>query len=266
MSAALPDITFFHELADVASQHTLPRYRNGPIHIDTKPKEGTRFDPVTDADRLAEQAMRQLINERYPDHAIIGEEYGASGSGVIEWVLDPVDGTRPFICGLPVWGTLIGLNYAGRSVMGMMSQPFTGERFWSDGDKSYCSGPAGERILKASHTVNLAEAILHTTAPLSSHSRYSDSFASLLEQTRMTRYGGECYAMAMLAAGHIDICVEFSLQPYDIAALIPIIEHAGGVVTTFAGERAEAGGAVIASANATLHEQVLKILSSAAHE
>lgn len=115
MSQTLPNIAFFHKLAEVASKQTLPRYRSlANLHIDTKPKEGFRFDPVTDADREAERAIRALINEAYPEHAIMGEEFGTTGSGPIKWVLDPVDGTRPFLCGIPVWGTLIGLLYKNR--------------------------------------------------------------------------------------------------------------------------------------------------------
>lgn len=262
MSANLPDVAFLHELANIASQHTLPRYRAGNLTIETKPKEGTRFDPVTDADREAEKAIRAHIISRYPEHAILGEEFGASGTGMLQWVIDPVDGTRPFICGLPVWGTLIGLNYCGRAVMGMMSQPHTGERFWSDGKQSYLSGHYGQSVMKTSNNTDLASAILHTTSPITSENKYASVFTLLRESTRMTRYGGECYAMAMLAAGHIDICIEFSLQPYDIVALIPIIENAGGVVTTFTGGRAEQGGAVVATANPEIHEKVLKTLQA----
>lgn len=262
MYAFLPNIAFFHELANIASQHTLHRFRTGNILIDTKPKVGTRFDPVTDADLEAEKAIRAHISSRYPEHAILGEEFGASGKSMLQWVIDPVDGTRPFICGLPVWGTLIGLNYDGRAVMGMMSQPHTGERFWSDGEQSYLSGHYGQNVMRTSSNTDLASSILHTTTPIKSDSRYAHAFTQLREETRMTRYGGECYAMAMLAAGHIDICVEFSLEPYDIVALIPIIENAGGIVTTFDGGRAEQGGAVVASANPGLHDAVLKILKA----
>lgn len=262
MSIKLPDVAFFHELANEASRHILPRYRNQGLSIDTKFKEGVSFDPVTDADRYAEKAMREMIAERFPEHAILGEEFGSVGSGLIQWVIDPVDGTRPFICGLPVWGTLIGLSYSGRAMMGMMSQPHTGERFWSDGNNSYASSFRETTKLQTRSNDELANAILHTTSPLSSDSFYTSQFTELREKTRMTRYGGECYAMAMLAAGHIDICVEFSLQPYDIVALIPIIEHAGGVVTTISGHRAEQGGAVVATANPNLHEKVLKILQA----
>lgn len=262
MNQTLPDIAFFHKLVEVASKQTLPRFRSsGNLHIDTKPKEGFRFDPVTDADREAERAIRALINETYPEHAIMGEEFGTTGSGPIQWVLDPVDGTRPFLCGIPVWGTLIGLLQNHRAVMGMMSQPFTNEIFWADGKQAWTKGPLGEMPLKTRQNVTLSQAILHTTSAELASAYPQVNFKALSEQTLMTRFGGECYAMAMLAAGQIDLCFEFSLQPYDIVALIPIIEQAGGVVTTLTGQRAESGGSVLASANAVLHEQALNVLN-----
>ena len=262
MNPQLPDISFFHALADAADQQTLPRFRaQGEINIGTKPKEGFRFDPVTDADREAERAIRQLITARYPDHAVMGEEFGSTGSGPIQWILDPVDGTRPFLCGIPVWGTLIGLLHNGRATMGMMSQPFTNERFWADGNSAWCRGPQGEHRLATRKGIALDQAIVHTTSPEQVERNPQIRFRKLTERSLMTRYGGECYAMAMLAAGQIDVCVEFSLQPYDIAALIPIIEQAGGMVTTLAGERAEAGGHVLASGCPRLHRETLEVLN-----
>ncbi len=263
MSIELPDIHFFHQLADKAESETMSRFR-APVdlHIQSKEKAGLRFDPVTDADREAERVMRALITEHYPDHQICGEEFGLTGQGPWQWVLDPVDGTRPFLCGLPVWGTLIGLYYNNRAQMGMMAQPVTAERFWADGKSAWYQGPAGKQQLRSKQQIKLSDAILHTTSPEPIARNPQIRFDLLNEQCLMTRYGGECYAMAMLAAGHIDICLEYSLQPYDIAAFIPIIEQAGGCVTLLDGSRAEAGGAVVASANPKLHEQVLSILNS----
>lgn len=262
MNPLLPDIAFFHSLADAAERETLPRFRSrGELNIGTKPKEGFRFDPVTDADREAERAIRALITARYPEHSVMGEEFGTTGSGPIQWVLDPVDGTRPFLCGLPVWGTLIGLLRDGRATMGMMSQPFTGERFWADAMDARYSGPRGEYRLATRKDVALDQAILHTTSPEPIARHPQVRFEHLAERVLMTRYGGECYAMAMLAAGQIDICVEYSLQPYDIAALIPIVERAGGVVSTLSGGRAEGGGHVLACGCPRLHEEALEILN-----
>ncbi|MCL5500204.1 inositol monophosphatase family protein [Escherichia coli] len=263
MNHALPDIAFLHELADAADKQTLPRFRSQlNLHVDTKPKEGYRFDPVTDADREAERAIRALIDARYPDHSIMGEEFGITGSGPLQWVLDPVDGTRPFLCGIPVWGTLIGLTVEGRAHLGMLSQPFTGERFWADGRQSWRSGPQGNAPLTTRKGLSLDQAILHVTSP-EPIARFPEvNFAALDDAALMTRYGGECYAMAMLAAGQIDLCLEYALQPYDIVALIPIIEQAGGVVTSLSGGRPEAGGHILAAGCPEVHAQALQRLHS----
>lgn len=263
MSIELPDISFFHYLADIAELETMSRFRGSTdLNIHSKVKEGFRFDPVTDADREAEKVMRAAISAHYPTHQICGEEFGISGEGPWQWVLDPVDGTRPFLCGLPVWGTLIGLYHDKKAKMGMMAQPVTGERFWADGESSWYQGPRGKQKMQSRQQVSLQEAILHTTSPEPISKNPHIRFDLLNQQVLMTRYGGECYAMAMLAAGHIDICLEYSLQPYDIAAFIPMVELAGGCVSQLDGSRAEAGGAIMASANHQLHEQVLQILNT----
>lgn len=249
-----------HHLADIADAQTLPRFRTNLV-IDTKPKEGYTFDPVTEADREAEIAMRAVISAAYPDHAILGEELGETGEGLYRWVLDPIDGTRPFICGLPVWGSLIGLTVNGRAEMGVMSQPFTGERFWADGSGSWRTYTGHHQALCTSDIKSLNQAILHTNSPEHYRGSLKAGFDRLSAATRMTRYGGECYAFAMLAAGHIDIALEPSLKPYDIVALIPIIEKAGGIITCIDGGRAENGGPVLASANQELHEQALSLLN-----
>lgn len=261
MNITLPQADFLHELADAAEKVILDGYLNNHvIDIESKPKNGFRFDPVTNVDRQTERVLREIISARFPDHAILGEEFGVSGQSRLQWVIDPIDGTRPFLCGLPVWGCLIGLVVDGRAVMGIMSQPYTGDRFWSDGEQSWFAGRFGKNVMATRQTYELHQAILHTTSPESVALYKHNHFAELSDSVLMTRYGGECYAMAMLAAGHIDICVEYALQPYDIVPLIPVIEQAGGVVTTLDGQRAENGGAIVASANAVLHEKVLKIL------
>ena len=257
----LPDIAFFHRLADAAELETLPRYRTR-LDVESKEKPGYTFDPVTDADRQAEIAIRALIGQEYPEHSVLGEEYGLTGYGPIRWVLDPVDGTRPFLCGLPVWGTLLGLMRDGRAEMGMMSQPFTGERFWGDATGAWTERGGARKQLRTRDVGSLSQAILHTTSPEHYHGAPLMGFERLRQAVRMTRYGGECYATAMLAAGQIDLCLEPSLQPYDIVALIPIVERAGGVVTRLDGGRAEIGGPVLASATAALHDMALAILNA----
>lgn len=257
-----PDTAFLHQLADIADKRTLEGYlKPHVIDISSKEKDGFRFDPVTNVDLETELLLKNYINEHFPSHAVLGEEWGESGQSRYQWVIDPIDGTRPFLCGIPVWGCLIGLLEEGKAIMGMMSQPYTGDRFWSDGHSAWFTGRFGKKQMKTRSRVELHQAILHTTSPESVALYRDNRFDLLGEKTLMTRYGGECYAMAMLAAGHIDICVEYALQPYDIVPLIPIIEQAGGVVTTLEGKRAESGGAIVASANSALHEKVLTLLN-----
>jgi histidinol phosphatase-like enzyme (inositol monophosphatase family) len=256
----MPDAAFLHHLADIADAETLPRYRTA-IDVDTKLKDGYTFDPVTEADRQAEIAIRAEIAMRFPDHAILGEELGLTGCGRHRWVLDPVDGTLPFICGLPVWGTLIGLTIDGQAELSMMSQPFTGERFWADRAGAWTERDRVCRPLATRDVGSLDQAILHTTSPEHFTGPLAKGFGRLKEAVRMTRYGGECYAMAMIAAGRIDLAVEPSLQPYDIVALIPIIERAGGVVSRLDGERAEEGGAVLIAATPALHAEAMRMLT-----
>ena len=258
--AVLPDTDFLFRLADAAAGETLPRFRTR-LTIDNKPKPGFTFDPVTEADREAEKAIRAIITAEYPDHAVLGEEFGLSGEGPLRWVIDPVDGTRPFICGVPVWGTLIGLTLEGRAVMGIMSQPYIGERFWADRSGAWGQGPGGSFTLAVRDVGALANATLFSSAPELFRGGLKDRFAALSDQVRLTRFGADCYAFAMLAAGHVDLCVEAGLQPYDIVALIPLIERAGGIVTTFDGGRPEDGGDVLASATSRLHDEALRILN-----
>lgn len=268
MTALHSDIAFFHQLANRAAQETLPRFLSSHhLNIDTKVKEGVSFDPVTEADRQAEIAMRALINAAYPSHSVLVEEFGLSdesdknGESEYQWILDPVDGTRPFLLGLPVWGTLMGLTYRERAIMGMMSQPYTGERFWADGERSWHSSPHGTFVMKTRKNITLENAILHTNSPEPISRFPSVKLTALMDRVLMTRFGGECYAMAMVATGRIDLCFDYALQPYDIAAFIPIIEQAGGCVTTLDGGRPEKGGAILASGCPRLHQQALAILN-----
>ena len=251
---------FFHTVAAAAAVETLPRFRQ-PHDITNKLEGG--FDPVTEADRAAERAIRRLIGERYPDHAILGEEYGLSGGGSdYEWVIDPIDGTRAFISGLPLWGTLVGLKKDGRAIAGLMSQPFTGETFIADGNGSWYDGPGGARRLATRDTRVLSDAIMCTTTPVLFTGNHRVAYDRIEQRVRLARYGTDCYAYCMLAAGHIDLVVEIGLQPYDIVALVPIIEQAGGVITTIDGGRPEQAGHIVAAANTTLHAAALDVLNS----
>ncbi|KFB09114.1 histidinol-phosphatase [Nitratireductor basaltis] len=251
---------FLRRIAKAAAAETLPRFR---AHGDVSNKLSGGFDPVTEADRMAERAIRALIEEQFPDDAILGEEFGIKeGTSGREWVIDPIDGTRAFISGIPLWGTLVGLKVDGRAVAGMMAQPFTGELYVSDGSAGFYEGPGGERRLATRKTSALAQATVCTTTP----SLFLDGKRALYDAveaaSQLARYGTDCYAYAMLASGNVDLVIESGLQAYDIVALIPVVEAAGGVITDWQGGRAEQGGDVIAAATPELHAEALALLRS----
>lgn len=251
--------TFFERLADAASAAIMPHFRTA-LTVENKLSEA--FDPVTVADRAGEVAMRDLISAVHPDHGILGEEYGSVGlEREHVWVLDPVDGTRSFITGIPLWGTLIGLRRSGRAVQGMMAQPFTGERFYGDGVSAVYSGPGGERALKTRACADLSSAALFTTSLKPFDDAERQAYLAIEAEARLVRYSADCYAYCMVAAGQADLVIEAGLQPYDITALIPVIEGAGGVVTSWTGGSATDGGSVVASGDPRLHDIVLKRLA-----
>lgn len=254
-----PDLDFLDQLANAAASQTLPLFRS-KLDVDNKYKTG--FDPVTEADRAAERAIRALINEHFPSHGILGEEYGAENtSAEFVWVIDPVDGTRAFISGLPVWGTLVGLYKNGRAVMGLMDQPFTRERYSASSQGAfYRHGDAQREPLVARSGVDLGEAILMTTSPALYGETDGSAYRRLENSVRLARYGCDCYAFAMVAGGYIDICIEPGLQSYDIAGLIAVIEQAGGVVTDWSGGRPEQGGNILACGSKSLHEQAMALI------
>lgn len=251
---------FADELATVSGQVILPFFRTALVAQDKN--VGGAFDPVTEADKAAELAMRRLIAQRYPAHGIVGEEFGVEREDAdFVWVLDPIDGTKAFVSGLPSWGTLIGLLQAGRARYGLMHQPFIGERFFGDGASAGYRGPHGEGPLKTRRCATLACATLATTSPRLFGPADLPAYERVEGEVRLARYGFDCYSYCMLAAGHIDVVVEAGLKPYDIVALIPIVEGAGGVVTSWDGGSAAQGGAVIAAGNKALHEAALGLLA-----
>jgi len=253
---------FVNELASVSGETILPFFRTALTVEDKDKGRSGSFDPVTAADHAAETAMRTLIRRTFPDHGIIGEEYGKERADAeYVWVLDPIDGTKSFISGMPNWGTLIALLRSGEPVYGMMSQPFTRERFSGDGGGASYRGPAGERELRVRACADLGKAVLFTTSPRLMNANDRETFGRVEDLVRLSRYGGDCYAYCMLAAGHLDLVVETELKPYDIAALIPIITGAGGVVTTWDGKPAQSGGRIIAAGDPRVHEAAIKLLN-----
>jgi len=251
---------FIGRLATSSGETILPFFRTS-LGIDNK-SIGVDFDPVTEADRAAEAVMRRLIKANFPQHGIVGEEFGNERADAeYVWVLDPIDGTKSFISGFPIWGTLIALLLQGTPVFGMMHQPFIGERFYGDSGSAHYQGPSGERKLAVRRCPSLKEATAFTTSPLLMNAADRASFARIEEAVRLTRYGGDCYSYCMLAAGHLDLVVETELKPYDIAALIPIVTGAGGVVTTWDGKPAQGGGRIIAAGDPRVHEAAIKLLN-----
>lgn len=255
-----PSPEFFRRLAASAAAETLPRFRQGGAIVN---KYEVGFDPVTEADRAAEQAIRALITAEFPDHGIVGEEFGVErGDRRHQWVIDPIDGTRAFISGLPTWGTLVGLTIDGRAVAGMMAQPFTGELFYADGNGANYEGPDGKRQLSVRKALDLGQATLCTTTPALFNAEKRLSYDRVEAAVRLPRYGTDCYAYCMLAAGNVDLVIECDLNAYDIVALIPIIEQAGGIITTWAGERPEKGGDIVAAATPELYAQAMALLKA----
>lgn len=249
---------FIDRLATVSGETILPFFRT-MLSVDNKAP--AHFDPVTEADRAAEAAMRKLIKSAFPDHGIVGEEFGDERTEAeYVWVLDPIDGTKSFIAGFPVWGTLIALTRHGAPAFGMMHQPFIRERFTGDGGGAQYRGPSGQRALQVRRCANLSEATLFTTSPLLMNESDRALFERVQKEVRLSRYGGDCYAYCMLAAGHLDLVIETDLKPYDIAALIPIVTGAGGIVTTWDGKPAQHGGRIIAAGDRRVHDAAMKML------
>ena len=250
---------FIDELATVSGDAIKPFFRTA-LCVEDKSRGGA-FDPVTAADRAAELAMRTLIRQKFPAHGIMGEEFAAEhAEAEWVWVLDPIDGTKSFISGMPAWGTLIALTHLGRPVFGMVNQPFIGERFTGDGRAAHYRGPAGDRPLMTRECATLADAVLYTTSPRLMNAADRATFSKVEETVRLSRYGGDCYAYCMLAAGHVDLIIETELKPHDVAALIPIIAGAGGTMTTWEGTAPETGGRIVASGDRRLHAATLALL------
>jgi len=264
---------FVERLAQVSGEVILPFFRT-TIGAEDKSRGGV-FDPVTEADRGAEAAMRRLIAQTFPAHGVIGEEYGQDRpEAEYVWVLDPIDGTKSFISGLPTWGTLIGLMHRGKPVYGMMAQPFTRERYFGDGKRarvrclaaSRGDAPPSEwttRGLRVRACASLAEATVMTTNPsLILDERDRRAYRRVEQAARLARYGGDCYAYCALAGGFVDLVVETNLKPHDIVALVPIVTGAGGAITTWDGGDAAKGGRIIAAGDRRVYDEARRLLTT----
>jgi histidinol phosphatase-like enzyme (inositol monophosphatase family) len=256
-------LAFAHRLADASGEVIRPYFRKR-IEITNKGANGPKpfFDPVTEADKNAESAIRALIKSERPTDSILGEEHGhESGTSRLTWVLDPIDGTRAFITGRHTWGTLIALCEDGEPVLGIIDQPILGERFVGVPDKSELITAAGTQPLRTRPCATLASAVVSTTHPWGYFNRNQRAaFEGVCNAARMSYFGGDCYGYALLAMGFIDVIVEGRLAPWDVAALIPVIENAGGMVTDWDGNRFKNRGSVIAAGDKRVHAEVVKML------
>lgn len=263
-SAALPapQLAEYSSFAQTLADRVRPLSRKWfrhPLSIDTKADES----PVTQADREVEAALREAIAQHYPQHGIFGEEFGAlHAEAEMVWSLDPIDGTRAFISGNPLWGTLLALLHQGRPVLGLIDIPMLQERWiGAAGSPTRLNGG----ICQASACTELRDAILYATSPDIFEGAELTAFDALTGAARMRRYGGDCYSYGLLASGHVDLVVEAGLQSYDYLALMPVIEGAGGVITDWSGQPLSLAsqGRVVAAATPQLHRQAMRVLGAA---
>jgi len=249
-------VALANRLAD-AARPIVARHFRTPVAIDDKSDKS----PVTIADRDAETVMRGLLSIHVPDHGVFGEEHGAERiDAEFVWVLDPIDGTKAFITGLPIFGTLVALLHRGVPVLGIIDQPILGERWLGIvGQPSTLNG----RPIRVRACPTLANAYMYSTAPIMFPGELEKRHAALAGQTKLFRWGGDCYAYGLLAAGHVDLVVENTLKLYDFAALVPVIKGAGGLITDWQGRELDlnSDGSVLAAGDPAVHRAASKILA-----
>lgn len=251
-----------HRIADAARPETLRYFRQPGLVADNK-DHGTGYDPVTVADRAAEKAMRAVVSQDRPDDAILGEEFGTTaGTSGLTWVFDPIDGTRGYISGTPTWGVLVSVADESGPVLGIIDQPYIGERFVGGFGTAQVTGPQGVAALKTRSTRGLSNATLLSTFPEIGTPAEMQAFRAVAAEVKLTRYGMDCYGYALLAAGQVDLVIEAGLQTYDVQAPIAVIEAAGGIVTNWHGGPCHEGGRILAAANAEMHAAALAILKT----
>jgi myo-inositol-1(or 4)-monophosphatase len=259
-SASIVELEDFAlELARTAGNIAQAHFRRS-FTIENKAADG--FDPVTSADRAIERVLRARIIERYPQHGIVAEEEGERAAGSeYTWFIDPIDGTRAFMTGSPLWGTLVGLTRQGKPLFGLLCQPVLEEIFFGGPNGSWLIKSEGRERLKARRCSTLENAVLVSTHPSMFDGERADAFSALARRCLLHRFGGDCYNYAMLAAGFVDLVVEGQLKPFDIVPLIPMLEGAGCVVTNWQGAAPMSGGDVIAAATPELHAAALRVVT-----
>jgi histidinol-phosphatase len=263
VSVSAADKAVFLEFAQrtvkAAGAVTLPFFR-AAVEIENKLSNG-RFDPVTEADKAAEHVIRDALAKEFPTHGIYGEEFGYQKGNGLTWVIDPIDGTRAFMSGMLHWGVLLGLFDGDVPIVGAMYQPYTDELFSGDGEQAFFSRGGEIRQLRTSSCDELSKAVLGTTGVDWFVGDARAQFDRLRGEAQLCRMGGDCYIYSIVAMGYMHIGTDGSLNPYDIQALVPIVQGAGGVVTTYDGGNPSMGGTVLASANAALHRQALEAIN-----
>ena len=249
-----PYRSFITELARTSGAFIRPHYGRLDLAVETK----SDASPVTQADRGAEELMRALIAEKFPAHGLIGEEFGSDRPDAeFVWVLDPIDGTKAFITGVPLWGTLIALLHRGQPVLGAIHQPVLGQLMLGDGTTTTLNG----RPVRCRATTHIADATLLTSDPLNP-AKYQNgpAFDALARRAKLVRTWGDCYGYFLVASGWADVCLDPIMNPWDIAALVPILRGAGGVITDWHGGPAYPAESTVASATPALHAEVLAAL------
>ena len=253
---------FLETLIEKAGEISLKYFRSD-LTVTDKNAAGDKFDPVTRADKEVEAFIRERISKEYPDHAIVGEEFGAKrNEGSHTWLIDPIDGTRGFISGSPMWGVLIGLKEAEECLVGALRQPYVKETYVGNGKTAYFIQAGKRARMKVRWRESLSDAIVCCTHPSMYPTDESrEKFMRVISKCQFSRFGTECLGYGMLASGYVDLVVEGGLSAYDIMPLIPIVEGAGGIVTDWQGNTAINGGFIIAAGNKKLHDEVMELLN-----
>lgn len=247
-------------LAALAAEISLGLFRDPGLRAANKAASG--FDPVTEADRAAEAAMREHLARYRPDDGILGEEFGPKpGRSGLTWVLDPIDGTRAFLSGATTWGTLIAVNAGDAPLLGLIDQPYVGERFMGGLGRATMRRAGVERALATRRCADLSEAILYSTFPEIGTPAERAGFEAVRDRARLTRYGTDCYGYALIALGQVDLVIEAGLLAYDVQAPQAVVEAAGGIFTDWKGGPAHQGGRVLAAGDPEIHAAALEFLA-----